>query len=355
MGAILVAFLIAVVIGFAAHRASVCTVRAVGEVIGSSTGYMFFSILKSIFWVVAITIPVFFLAPEAAAGVKGWPLTAAAVAGGFLFGVGSGVNGACAYSTMARMVDGEGRMLVTVIGFALGVGAFVLLLGGGLTSRPTPTPAMVGALAGWAKGLAVVVVLVGLFEAVRLWRSRPTGASLGSLVFAPRYRLSSAALLIGLAAAAIFFLSGPSGYSSTFELIIEAIFGTRPWPNVARWSILVGVLLGMVFSTLQRGTFRLDLAPRTEWLRNLAGGVLMGAGVAMTPGGNDALVLYGIPTLSPHALPAYVGMAVGIALALLLLRVIFSIRTAVECRNDLYIGDTGLGSRPLKTLVEKPI
>jgi hypothetical protein len=38
--------------------------------------------------------------------------------------------------------------------------------------------------------------------------------------------------------------------------------------------------------------------------------------VALTPGGNDALVLYGIPSLSPHALPAFLTMTLGIALGL---------------------------------------
>jgi hypothetical protein len=347
MVTIAIAFVVALILGFAAHRASVCTVRAVGEVMGSGTGYMFFSILKSIFWVTAITIPVLMLAPETVATAKGWSLTAGALAGGFIFGIGAGVNGACAYSTMARLVDGEGRMLVTVISFALGVGIFVLALGGGMVGRPVQVPAMVGALAGWAWLIGGVIVLVAIVEAARLWRTRPEGARLGTLAVAPRYRLSSAAMLIGVAGALTFFLSGPSGYSSTFELVIEATFGTRPWPGVARWTILVAVLIGMLLSTLQRGTFRLDLSPRRTWTRNIAGGVLMGFGVALTPGGNDALVLYGIPTVSPHALPAYLAMAIGIALALLMMRLLFSIQTRVECRNDLYLGDTGLGSRPI--------
>ena len=168
------------------------------------------------------------------------------------------------------------------------------------------------------------------------------------LILAPRYRLSTTALMMGLASALIFLLLGTSGYSSTFELIIEAIFGTRPWPSTARWLVLVAVLAGMLVSTLQRGTFRVDFTPQAIWLRSLFGGVLMGLGVALTPGGNDALVLYGIPTLSAHALPAYLAMAVGIAVALALLRLIFGVETRVECRNDLYLGDTGLGSRPLK-------
>jgi hypothetical protein len=43
----------------------------------------------------------------------------------------------------------------------------------------------------------------------------------------------------------------------------------------------------MLLSTLQRGTFRLNLRPRIDWLQNLAGGALMALGVALAPGGND--------------------------------------------------------------------
>jgi uncharacterized protein len=60
-------------------------------------------------------------------------------------------------------------------------------------------------------------------------------------------------------------------------------------------------------------------------------------GVALTPGGNDALVLYGIPGLSPHALPAFLAMAVGIALGLSVMRTWFGIELRVACRNDVYI------------------
>jgi uncharacterized membrane protein YedE/YeeE len=348
MLAIVIVFLVAMIIGFAAHRGSVCTVRAVGEMMSAGTGYMFFSILKSIFWVTAVTIPVFLFDPAAAGGVKGWPLTLPAVAGGLLFGMGAAQNGACAYSTMARLVDPEGRMIVTVNGYIYCIGLFVLALAGNWTGRPTPAPAMLELLAGWASVGAVVIVIPAIVELVRLWRSRPADMPVGRLVLSSRYRLSTTAMLMGLASALVFLLIGTSGYSSTFELVIEALFGTRTWPSTARWLVLVAVLAGMLISTIQRGTFRLDLTPEPVWLRSFFGGAIMGIGVALTPGGNDSLVLYGIPTLSPHALPAYLAMAAGIALALGLLRLLFGVETRVECRSDLYVGDTGLGSRPLK-------
>ena len=39
----------------------------------------------------------------------------------------------------------------------------------------------------------------------------------------------------------------------------------------------------------------------------------MGFGTALAPGGNDVLILYGIPTVSPYAVPTYTALAVGVA------------------------------------------
>jgi len=58
-----------------------------------------------------------------------------------------------------------------------------------------------------------------------------------------------------------------------------------------------------------------------------------GSGLALTPGGNDALVLYGIPSLSPHALPAFLAMALGVAFGLLIMRACFGIEMRVACRK----------------------
>jgi hypothetical protein len=75
-----------------------------------------------------------------------------------------------------------------------------------------------------------------------------------------------------------------------------------------------------------------------------------GSGLALTPGGNDALVLYGIPSLSPHALPAFFAMALGIAFGLSIMRACFGIEMRLACRNDLYI----LDSQPQAATNPKP-
>ena len=67
--------------------------------------------------------------------------------------------------------------------------------------------------------------------------------------------------------------------------------------------------------------------------------------VLQLSGGNDALILYGIPTLSPYALPAYGALITGVAAGLVLLRLCLRIEARVECRNDIFIRDTW--SRPI--------
>ena len=81
------ACLFAALLGFAAHRASICTVRAVAEMISARTAFMLASIGKSALWVIALTLPFLWLMPAAAAGIGGWQLTLTALAGGLVFGL----------------------------------------------------------------------------------------------------------------------------------------------------------------------------------------------------------------------------------------------------------------------------
>jgi len=334
------AFILAFVLGFAAHRSSVCTVRAVAEMTHSRTGFMAASIGKSVLWILLISLPIYWLMPGVLDGLVGWELSLAAVAGGFLFGLGAGINGACAYSTMARLVDGETAMLVAIIGFSIGIGLFVGLVDLGWLARPVKVPPMIGIVVDWAAVLSLLLLAWAIYEVVRQWRRRERQTGLVRLCLAPSYRLSFAALLIGACGTAIFFLFGSAGYSTTFEVVVESALGTQPAPTTGRWLLLVAVLLGMLISTVQRRTFRFALRPQQSWARNLAGGLLMGLGVAMAPGGNDAFVLYGVPNLSPNAVPAFAAMAVGIVVAILLLRLAFGIETRASCRGDMFIADT---------------
>src|SRR5215467_13582827 len=168
MATLILAIVLAFILGFASHRASICTVRAVAEVMSSRGGStfasvdpsmlwvwkmgwflssrrasMFASVGRSVLWVWVVALPFFWLMPSAATGIAGWQLTGMAVLGGLSFGLGAAINGGCAYSTMTRLVDGNGRMLAAIAGFAGGVFAFTALAGANLLARPAPAPALI--------------------------------------------------------------------------------------------------------------------------------------------------------------------------------------------------------------------
>ena len=329
---------LAAILGFSTHRASICTVRAGAELLSSRRGFMLASIIKSVLWISVVTIPYFVVSKTSPLPGGAWQLSVMTTIGGFVFGFGAAMNGACVYSTMARLVDGEVAMAVTIAGFGVGIWVFGMLVDATWLSRPSPDLPRLGNLSGAVP--AAILTAFASYEAVRLWRTRPSGRSVSELILVPQYRLSTAAMLIGLAAGLIYLVYGPSGYASTAQQGIEALFGRQAAPEFERWLLVAAAMAGMLLSTLQRGSFRLDWKPRPGWLMNLCGGALMGFGVALTHGGNDSLVLYAIPILSPHALPAYAALALGVVAGLLAIRSLIGVETRAECRNDLYFSGT---------------
>jgi len=338
MGVLIVSCILAAILGFAAQRASICNVKAVAEAITSRTGYMFACIFKSVLWVFVLTVPFLMLMPTAGARLTGWQLSIGTLLGGFVFGLGAAINGACAFSTLARLADGQLAMLGTLGGFVLGILGYFSLVGSGWLTPPSPSPSMVGPLIASAMVIDLLLIAWVCYEGIRLWRTRPQ-SRIVDLLLARQYRLSTAAMLIGLANGGLYLIYGAWGYTGTLHQTAEAALFGRDQPSPQRWFLFAAMLLGMVLSTWQRGSLRVDWRPQFAWARNFVGGLLMGLGAALIPGGNDALVLYGIPSLSPHAIPSYLAMTLGIASAQMAMRFGLGIETHVECRGDICIAD----------------
>ena len=60
----------------------------------------------------------------------------------------------------------------------------------------------------------------------------------------------------------------------------------------------------------------------------------MGVGAALVPGVDDVLILNAILGLSPHALPAYFAMLIGIAIALMVIKWCGGQMLVVSCSGD---------------------
>ncbi len=330
------AILLAAVIGFAVHRASLCNVKAVAELLTSRRAYMLGSFFKTMLWVIAVTFVIdFFLHPVSARPLHLWALSIRALAGGFVFGVGAAVNGGCALGTLGRLGSGELRMLVTLLGLVAG------LAGAGFAQVRRWLPAPEGVDLGVT--IPTVLAIVGatflflwaLWELWRLWRKRDAASTLRELVLSSNYRLSTAALLLGVANGILFALFGAWTYTRTARTAVNHVVMVRPGPEPLYWLLFAAVLAGVLLSSLANKSFVLDGRIRLSWLLNLLGGILMGVGATLVPGGNDALILHSIPGGSPHALPAYAALLVGTAAGLMVIRAFAGTAVKVECTGDI--------------------
>ena len=332
---LLLSLSLAGLLGFAAHRSSICTVLAVAEVLSTRRAYMLFSFVKTILWVLAITLPLIWLLPGARGSGPGWAISIFTLAGGFLFGVGAALNGGCAFSTLWKLGDGQLRMLLTLGSFCLGASGFVLLVKLSVIPPHEPVPIPFEPTEPWALALLAGLGVWVAWEARRLWRTRRPGSGWKALGRSEFYRLSTAAALLGLSNGILFALHGPWAYTNTLRRGVEGLLGADSGASALRWGLAAAVLAGVVLSAWQRSSFRLDWRPSISWAGNLAGGLLMGLGAGMAAGGNDVLLLHGIPGLSAHALPAYLALIAGIALVLVVDRLMRGTFMKVDCSGDV--------------------
>lgn len=319
-------------LGFSAHRAGICTVAAVGEIITSGTARTFLSFLKVIAWVLLINSLASLLYPEMVQPYVARSLSLAVIAGGFLVGVGAAINGGCSFSTISKLAQGELHVGLTLPAFVIGAMAARGLYAGPITI-PSFDIAMPFALErlelpGY---LLAVLLLWALLELGRLLISASRTGMLQAMT-SKRYRLSSSAALIGICSGFLYLLQGRWAYSAQ---LLEQLSdpASPPYLGSTAFLLFIALIAGAFVSAIGNGSFGFNFAGN-KWLRNLSGGFLMGFGAFLVPGGNGKLLLQDLPHLALDAGVAYLALIVGIALTLFIQMRAFNQVEIVTCAND---------------------
>jgi uncharacterized protein len=339
MSTLIPVLLLAALIGFAAHRASLCTVRAMTELMSSGTAHMLASFVRASCWA-ALVYGVLLLALPASGGagrIAAIDPPALALVGALVFGFGAAINGACSYSTLQRIADGELWGLATLAGMAVGMAGWSLLNSALAIASVGAIDGFWSRLSGAALWLVAGLALLAAIELLRLWRSRRSAAPSWRALLAPQYRIASAAAVMGTAGGALYALHGAWSYPATLRRAVESGLGSTTGPAAIQLGLAAALFGGMWFSAVQRGSFRLRLAPDGKVWPRLVGGAAMGVGASLVPGGNDTLILVAIPALSPWAVPAYLAMLAGVALGLTLLRWRRQPLPQVSCDSGYYV------------------
>lgn len=303
----LLAAALALAAGLALQRGGVCAVLAVREAIEDRRWRRFVSFVECAAWSL-----IGLLAADAAGwmSVGDWPAQPSlslALLGGATFGAGALINGACAFGTIGRIAAGESAFLAMPVGFVAGA----------LGAR------MLGASAGHASGAAfsspafafVISVLVA-FALLRLWSGAEAAPGLRAAIgrfMAPQWPPPLAMAVMAGASVSLMLLVYSWPYTS---LLVDV--ASRAGVQVLERALLACALLAGAFvGAWSAGRFALRTPRPRALTASLCGGALMGAGATLVPGGNDALVLIGIPLLQPAAFAAYAAMIAAIALGFL--------------------------------------
>lgn len=294
--ALLAALLAAAGMGFAIQQGGTCMVSAVNHLVARGSPSKLSALAECGLWASVLGLGAAALGLGFAAS-PAYPVATATVLGGLMLGLGAWLNDACVFGSIARIGGRDWHYLLTPPGYFLGSLLHARLIGA------FPTPEMHSPAFGLAPVLAVLV-LASLYAS---WRTLRRGG--GSLAALWDYR--HATIAIGIAFVMLAVLAGPWTYT-------EALGRATHGGNSMHWgeAMLFAALLGGAILGGRGRALAMKLAPGRAMLC-LAGGALMGFGGSLVPGGNDNLILVGLPSLQPHAWAAIAAMVLAIAAGLI--------------------------------------
>jgi len=296
------ALLCAGLMGYAIQRGATCTVAAMDEIVHHHRGTRFVAIVEASIWVTGglLLASLFGVLPMRPTNyaVTGWT-----VLGGVLLGYGAYVNRACVFGAIARIGSGEWAYLMTPVGFFLGCW---LIAASGMGSTTQSGVASLIFDASW--------LLLPLFLAFAIWRLWRAGSAARRGRFAAHiWSPHHATALIGIAFVIMLLTVGAWAYTDVLAQIahgMAAMVGSR-------FILLLALFTGALLGGWTAGRLSWRKPSFADTARCLSGGLLMGVGSSLIPGGNDGLILIGLPLLFPYAWLAFGMMCVTIVAAMI--------------------------------------
>ncbi len=296
-------------LGYTSHQASMCTVRAVSSALTQRRFDHLLAFGSTVLWAMLLIIPITYLRPELLAASRGIGIWWLGLIGGFLFGLGAALNQGCSFSTLQRLADGDWRMLATLAGVFAGNLTGHRLARNLIGNEPSLNPVSPSA---WFWALMTVLAAWSIWQGIRIWRKEDSWS--GLLHHSPS-NPAMAAMILGLGGGILYLGFGHWTYLSTLQQTAGSLISGTCRPSLLELILVPSIIGGMVFSAWRRKAWRQG-KPLAHWPINLLGGLFMGLGSAIIPGGNDTLLLRLIPSLVPNSLTTYGALLLGIVVGL---------------------------------------
>lgn len=273
------------ILGFSISRGIVCTYVATRELVANQQPARLIALIEGAAWA-GLIYAVLGASPSLP---NGWLPFGYLIAGAVLFALGTYINGACIFGSVAHLGGGNLEFALVFVGvFAISfLNRFAQLL-------PAHPPQSLALPAGGSVFFAVLLVLIG----IRYLVTRPEQRNF--------LRLTMVMATTALTTTILAILLPRFSITTTIEhLLVVPLSGG---------AVAVGMYLGSLFAPRLHGQrFKLTAPSWTGAIRRLTGGLLIGVGAALIPGGNDTLLLIGLPAVALQALIAYTILIVALS------------------------------------------
>jgi toxin CptA len=287
----------AAIMGYAIQRGATCMVAAVDEIVTQRRATRVVALGEAAVWVTGGVLVWRMLGGHVALPI-GYPATLQVVAGGLVLGLGALIARACVFGAVARFGSGEWAYVLTPLGYYLGCVSLWPLIG--------RFPAM--HVASPLLGATWLVAPFALFVLWRGWAALQAGRA--GMFAAHVWQPHEATSVIGIVFALSLIAIGPWAYTSALLALAQG----KSSGMVFKLVLFVMLFAGALAGGWTAGRLHLRMPTFVTALRCLIGGVLMGWGSLLIPGGNDDLILIGVPLLQPYAALAVGSMALAIGL-----------------------------------------
>ena len=298
---------LAFAVGFALQRGNVCSVLAARQIAWTGRWSRLHGLLLASAWAFAVILGVawFGAGPFKTSGQL--PLSVLPVIGGALYAFGCYVNGACIFGVCSRVTAGNLTFIFAIPGMAAGATLAELAHVSPSASQLQPTIAAEPNGLLLALWLAVIVFLAWIvWRMIGVhWRA---GITLATVLRQSRWRSTLAAAIIGAIGGLLFATDAAWIYPALIRRVASYLAGTRADFPLETIVGSASLFLGGMAAAGYHGRFVFSAPHPLPALQSLIGGVIMGFAWALIPGGNDAMVLYLVPSLAVHGILAYLAM-----------------------------------------------
>jgi len=295
--------------GFAIQRGATCTVAAVDEIISKGSAKRLWALMEAALWV-ALGLGLAQRLQWLGDLPGGYAVSNLTLVGAMLLGLGAWVNKACVFGAIARLGSGEWAYAATPLVFYIGCLSENALFAP--TKPPSlPSQTLMHMAAAWA--LWPLLALLG-WRLYALFERRNKQETLMPTLRAPvaaAWSPHAATVIIGITFLVTVVLAGSWAYTDVLAELAQGMAASLPGRAFMALALLVGAMLGGYTA----GRLHWHPLSTTGLARCLTGGILMAWGSLLIPGGNDGLILVGMPLFWPYAWVAFFVMCITVGSA----------------------------------------